>query len=204
MPKTPQENSVHRGGRPKGSRDKAPRKRRTDMVSFPNDLERNCKASRPEISNLLMNSLYWLDKPKPRTEDEIEQRVYEFFARVAQTGEIPTVEKLSLALGISSSVLYEWQMGRGANGTPRRAAIIKMAKQFLASFDAELVSNGKLPVASYIFRAKNFFGMRDEPDQETQGDDRVSASAEDLVRLYGETGGADDGHAIEGEMTGGE
>ena len=30
--------------------------------------------------------------------------------------------------------------------------------------DAELVSRGKIPQVTYIFRAKNFFGMKDQTD----------------------------------------
>ena len=42
--------------------------------------------------------------------------------------------------------------------------MIKKAKEILASLDAELVSRGKIPQITYIFRAKNFFGMKDVQD----------------------------------------
>jgi hypothetical protein len=42
--------------------------------------------------------------------------------------------------------------------------MIKKAKGILAAIDAKLVSEGKIPQVTYIFRAKNFFGMRDQQD----------------------------------------
>ena len=42
--------------------------------------------------------------------------------------------------------------------------MIKRAKEILAAMDAELVSRNKIPQVTYIFRAKNFFGMKDQTD----------------------------------------
>ena len=42
--------------------------------------------------------------------------------------------------------------------------MIKQAKEMLAAMDADLVSNNKIPQVTYIFRAKNFFGMKDQTD----------------------------------------
>ena len=42
--------------------------------------------------------------------------------------------------------------------------MIKKAKQILAGIDAKLVSQGKIPQITYIFRAKNFFGMTDKQE----------------------------------------
>ena len=39
--------------------------------------------------------------------------------------------------------------------------MIKKAKEILAGIDAKLVSMGKIPQVTYIFRAKNFFSMSD-------------------------------------------
>ena len=45
-----------------------------------------------------------------------------------------------------------------------RADMIKKAKEILAAMDAEMVSEGKIPQVTYIFRAKNFFGMQDQQE----------------------------------------
>jgi hypothetical protein len=39
--------------------------------------------------------------------------------------------------------------------------MIKKAKEILAGMDAKLVSMGKIPQVTYIFRAKNFYQMSD-------------------------------------------
>ena len=42
--------------------------------------------------------------------------------------------------------------------------MIKKAKQILANIDAELVLSRKIPETTYIFRSKNFYGMKDVQD----------------------------------------
>ena len=42
--------------------------------------------------------------------------------------------------------------------------MIKKAKEILAGIDAKLVSQGKIPQITYIFRAKNFFGLSDKQE----------------------------------------
>ena len=47
---------------------------------------------------------------------------------------------------------------------PARRNLIKKAKEFLASFDAQLVQEGKVNPTTYIFRAKNYFGLKDQQE----------------------------------------
>jgi hypothetical protein len=68
---------------------------------------------------------------------------------------------MCLALGTVRQVVWEWEQGKL---TPARADMIKKAKEILASLDAELVSKGKIPQITYIFRAKNFFQMSDKQE----------------------------------------
>ena len=42
--------------------------------------------------------------------------------------------------------------------------MVKKAKEILAGIDAKLVSEGRIPQVTYIFRAKNYFGMRDQQE----------------------------------------
>ena len=72
-----------------------------------------------------------------------------------------TVEKMALALGYDRKTLWAWETG-GEGSTPTRRNLIKKAKELLASYDAEMVAEGKLNPVTYIFRAKNYFGMRDQ------------------------------------------
>jgi hypothetical protein len=124
-------------------------------------IEKTTTASNDEIKDILKNSLYWYKREIVKTDEECAERLNEFFARLAETGEIPTVEKMCLALGTVRSTVWEWEQG---NQGQARSNMIKKAKEILASLDAELVSRGKIPQITYIFRAKNFFGMKDVQD----------------------------------------
>ena len=124
-------------------------------------LEATSSASADDIKQIVSNSLYWYKRELVKTDEECAERLNEYFQRIVDTGEIPTVEKMCLALGTVRQTLWDWEQGK--RGTAR-ADIIKKAKEILASLDAELVSRGKIPQITYIFRAKNFFGMQDKQE----------------------------------------
>lgn len=115
-----------------------------------------------EIRAMLGSCMRWFDKEAVRTDEECAERLNEFFESLIETGELPTVEKMSLALGVTRAAVFEWENGR--NCSPARTRMIKRAKEMLAAMDAELVSKNKIPQVTYIFRAKNFHGMRDQTD----------------------------------------
>jgi hypothetical protein len=121
----------------------------------------NTTATPSEISQIVSNALYWYKREMVRSDEECADRLNEYFKRIVDNEEIPTVEKMCLALGTVRSVVWEWEQGSLG---PVRANMIKKAKEISAALDAELVSKGKIPQVVYIFRAKNFFGMRDEQD----------------------------------------
>lgn len=147
-------------------------------------IEKTTTATAQEISTILKHSLRWFDAPRVETDEETKDRLYSFFLTLCETGELPTVEKMALALGVTRKTLWEWE--HGAKGA-ERARLIQQAKEMLASMDAELVNKGKIPVVSYIFRAKNYFGLRDVQEVEVSaqpnllGDD---GSREELAEKY--------------------
>ena len=134
----------------------AVRKRGSKLPS----IEANTTATPTEIKGMINNVLYWYDKKPVKTDDECADRLNEFFQHIGQTGEIPTVEKMCLALGVHRQTVWQWKTGQGCSAT--RTYIIKKAYDIMAALDAELVSKGKIPQVTYIFRAKNFFEMSDQ------------------------------------------
>lgn len=124
-------------------------------------IEKTMTANKDEIKEILKNSLYWYKREIVKSDEECAERLNEYFARLAETGEIPTVEKMCLALGTTRTTVWEWEQGNKGQG---RSNMIKKAKEILASLDAELVARGKIPQITYIFRAKNFFGMKDQQE----------------------------------------
>ena len=58
--------------------------------------------------------------------------------------------------------MWEWE--NGVKCSSERADLIKKGKEIIASFEAELAAKGKVNPVVYIFRAKNYFGMKDQQD----------------------------------------
>lgn len=118
-------------------------------------------AERQEMSALLRESLLWYGLPCVRTDEECAERLDQFFEKIISAGITPTYEKLCLCLGTTRDVLAKWE--RGDLGETR-SKMLKKAKQILADMDAVLVSQGKIPQVTYIFRSKNFYGMQDKTE----------------------------------------
>ena len=93
-----------------------------------------------------------------------------------------TVEKLALALGITRETLWKWEQQPGNRGN-----IIKRAKETIAAYDADMVAKGKLNPVPYIFRAKNYYGMKDNQDITiTPNNPLTEENAADIVKKYDE------------------
>lgn len=139
-----------------------------------------------EMRAMMKSILRWYGKPLVRTDEECAERLNEFFKVITENGELPTVEKMCLALGADRQTVWNWETG--ISGTPVRSAMIKQAKSMLAALDAEMVSKGKIPVVSYIFRSKNFYGMRDQTDVVVTPNNPLgmATSAEDIASKYAE------------------
>ena len=145
-------------------------------------VEDTTTATKPEIQTMIRNVIYYKNAKPVETDDECAERLDLFFEHMADTGELPTVEKMCLALGVPRQRVWEWEQGRKGE---RRSDMIKKAKEILAAIDAELVSSGKIPQVTYIFRAKNFFGMTDQTQVIlTPNNPYQSASEDELKQKY--------------------
>lgn len=111
---------------------------------------------------IVANNVQWADRykfPEIQTPEECAERLNFFFEWCAKNGEYPTIEKLYLALGGYYKKVSEWEFN--ATKGFEISEMIKAAKQIIAAIDAELASTNNLPQVLYIFRAKNFYGMKD-------------------------------------------
>ena len=136
-----------------------PKRGRGGTQNFHNSL---AGAKSEDITRCIRNCLMFYDKPIVKSDEECRQRLYEFFDVCGETGQLPTVEKMVMALGAVKSTVWQWENGNGCSAT--RTNLIKKAKEFIASFEAEMVTEGKINPVVYIFRAKNYFGMKDQQD----------------------------------------
>jgi hypothetical protein len=136
-------------------------------------IEATTTARRDEISQVIAESFQYFNNRIVETDEECAERLNGYFVQCNETGQIPTVEDMCLCLGAVRSTVWNWE--QGSLGTVRMN-MIKKAKEILAGIDAKLVSMGKIPQITYIFRAKNFFGMTDKaevvltPNQQTDND----------------------------------
>ena len=119
------------------------------------------------VAKAIENNLVFFNtgvQKRVSNDEELCERLNWFFSECARTQQVPNVEKMSNALGYHRSTLNDWETGIKNGFSPHTKDIIKQAKQILASIDAELAQEGKTQPVVYMFRAKNFYGMRDQQD----------------------------------------
>ncbi len=166
------------------ARQKDMRKNNNPTGSKTMNIEKAFKGDRSEIGKILNNSFYWFNYPIVKTDEECAERLNEFFKRCADNNELPTVEKMCLALGTVRNTVWQWETGV-INVSQERKNLIKKAKEIISAMDAELAATGKIPVPTYIFRAKNYYGMRDDPQVVVQvNDNSEKVDIEDIKKRY--------------------
>lgn len=110
-------------------------------------------------------------QPKVKSNAELAERLDKYFKYCAENNIVPTVEEMCLYTGYSVQAVWDWEKGRrrpfdDGELNITTAEIIKNAKSFMRAFDAKLVQAGKLNPVTYIFRAKNYYGMTDKQEVE--------------------------------------
>lgn len=116
------------------------------------------------LTNILTVSKAF-DTP-PQNDEELCERLNWFFEKCAESNQIPTIEKMCLALSWDRNTVYEFISGRRRGFSSVTADILKKAKNLIASLDAELALDSKIQPVVYMFRAKNYYGMKDTQDVE--------------------------------------
>lgn len=113
-------------------------------------------------SQTLNDMVGYLHAPRVRSDEEFIERVEGYFGRCAEKGIRPTWEELAIACGTTRATLWDWEVGRSHGGVS--ADLVKRVKEFLSAYDARAVSEGKLNPVTYIFRSKNYYGMKDQQE----------------------------------------
>jgi hypothetical protein len=138
------------------------------------------------VSSLLTEVLIEYQKPPVRSDEELQERLNDYFMRCGRTGQVPTVEEMCMSTGWTMDYVNEWVSGRRGGVGDSSGAIVKKAKEFLKTFDAKLVVSGKLNFLAYCFRAKNYYGMSDKTEHVITDTTRSETdySAEDIAKRY--------------------
>ena len=131
----------------------------------PGDLVSASSAKSADVSRILANCMKWYGLEKVKSADELRERTVNFFTNCIQNGEIPTWEKYCMMTGYYRQTIWDWVTGVSVSELgPAANDIVKKAKEFVATFESELVTEGKVNPVVYIFRAKNYFGMKDQQE----------------------------------------
>ncbi len=125
--------------------------------NFPNekisDLDENF-VSETVMSLRKLNSM-----GRPQTDQEVEERIDEYFKFCQKSGIRPGIESLCLALHISRTTLFNWNLG--INCSQKRRETIGLAKSFIAAFLEQCMAQGKISPPTGIFLMKNWLSYKD-------------------------------------------
>ena len=135
---------------------------RGGKYNFPQTIE---PEDAEDVRAALSTCMKWFEigKTKAVTDQDWDERTTLFFNECLTNGERPTWEKYCLAVGYPRQMVWDFMQGN-RNATPARSDIIKRAKEYCACYDAEMVTTGKMRDTPYIFRAKNYYDMKDVQD----------------------------------------
>lgn len=119
-------------------------------------------------------------------DDDLEKALDQYFDECQQNGVIPTVEEMYLYIGYTRRWGNDIRNGRYGGFSPRTVQILERVHEMLAAFDAKLVMTGKVHPTNYIFRSKNFHGMRDEQQVNVSAgfDEQKKISADEIAKRY--------------------
>lgn len=136
------------------------RKPRTSCMS----VDPTTAAKQMEANRILRNILNReKSSPKPifNTPDEMALLLDTFFEKCFEFQIYPTKRGIALALGTDYKTLRDWE--NGIRGEQYRS-VLKRAGEVLAEFDESVAVSGNINPILYIFRSKNYHGMRDVQD----------------------------------------
>lgn len=138
------------------------------------------------VAKLLTEVLTEYTRPRVKNDEELQERLSDYFDRCAANGQTPTVEEMCMSTGFGHSYINDIECGRRKGFSPDTAVIIKKAKNFMATFDAKLAVSGKMNFLAYCFRAKNYYGMVDKQEHvitPTTGEEK-ELDREDIMKRY--------------------
>lgn len=119
---------------------------------------------RKDRQNIMTNLYKWYKMPKINTLDDIavQSRIENYIEISAEQGDLISLEKLSLSLGVTTATLRRWKNGDGCSRA--RSNLINQMYELIHAFETELAFTGKIDKTMYIFRSKNHYDMVDKKD----------------------------------------
>lgn len=106
----------------------------------------------------------FLMNTRPETDQELEERLHEYFSICAEAGIPPVYEKMCLFIGSYGKQFSEWADGNKLGTGPRCQELCIKARAICSAFEAEAAMNNKLNPVVYIFRGKALYELKDNPE----------------------------------------
>ena len=132
-------------------------------IGFINDVDLNAAPdakARALRRTMLVKSL---NTGRCTSAQELADRFEKLFDMCFRNNFVPVVEMLALCSGLDRRTLWDIETGVSHKGDGM-SDVVKDAKQFIASVEAELARDGEINSSVYQFRAKNYFGMVDKQE----------------------------------------
>lgn len=165
-------------GRPKGSKDKSPRKPRTDEANFqPKGYYK--QPDIPEGFNTKAISFLMTALPEepidPNNVEEMRRRFRQYLEYCQMYDLKPGNLGAYAAIGITKQQVDRWE---DDERNPERQDFIKKLKIFMATYREMLMAEGTVPVPVGIFWQKNYDGLKDVTEKVEV---KVDATAPQLI-----------------------
>jgi len=193
-----------KAGRPKGAKDKVPRKQRVldktaHMLVDPetgvvvrNEGQSAAIIGRIGDERVTQFVLYHMDMMKMRegcnTKDvpDLYQRFYRYLAYCAEHAIVPNNMNAYYAIGVDNNTIGAWK--RGAWGTPEQQKFARDITGFFASIHEQAPTDGLMNPISAMFWQKAHDGLIEASKLEVVNQDPLGdkKSAEDIAKAYSE------------------
>ena len=151
--------------------------------NFPN--VQNPQVESGEIASMVRSYEYLWELP-PIHKGEVEQtrdRITDYFKFCQLADRKPSVEALSLALGVSRQMVWRWEHSDDDQGK-----LIARAKALINTMLTDMSMNGNISPVVAIWLQKNHYGYTDTVtiDTSQHKDDRPTRTATEIASKYAE------------------
>ena len=139
----------------------------------------------PAAVQQIVSSLKELhDMGRPQTDEEVANRINDYFEFCERSSIRPGIESLCMALHISRTTLFRWN--NGENCSQYKQELIQSARSFIGAFLEQAMLGGKISPPSGIFLMKNRLSYKDQisiEDSVPHDDHSNVLTAQELPRL---------------------
>lgn len=158
--------------RTKGAKDKQPRKApgHSGINNF-NSAQAIMATKGDEVAAVMSRMRHRLTRaPKPifNSPEEMAGEIERFFDDCIESQLFPTKRGMALWMGTSYEMLKQWESGSRGHAY---SAVLKKASEYIADVDEQLVLDGIQNPVLFMFRSKNYHGLRDQQELVVQQKD---------------------------------